>query len=111
METISQRFLSAAIKLDRPPDQCVVFASCAASVIAAHNCTMRAVAVMGAQPAFRLGNADLTCAALSQLSVVNIRRLFANRGEQLMDLKRQRGKALPLLRQLTHAVEEPPEGL
>eukprot|EP00887_Chlorella_sp_A99_P000305 scaffold13.g305.t1 len=109
METIAQRFLSAAIKLGRPPEQCVVFASCAASVVAAHNCTMRAVAVMGAQPAFRLENADLTCSSLAQLSVYNIRRLFSNRGESFMDLRRQGTDAEALPRQLTHATAEPEE--
>lgn len=41
METKSQRFLSAAIKLGRPPNHCVVFDSCLAGVTAAHNCTMK----------------------------------------------------------------------
>ena len=42
METKSQRFLSAAIKMGRPPNHCVVFDSCLAGVTAAHNCTMKA---------------------------------------------------------------------
>lgn len=41
METKSQRFLSAAIKMGRPPNHCVVFDSCLAGVTAAHNCTMK----------------------------------------------------------------------
>lgn len=41
MDTISQRFLSASIKLGRPPDQCVVFESSPAGITAAHNCTMK----------------------------------------------------------------------
>lgn len=108
METIAQRFLSAAIKLGRPPDHCVVFAACPTAVTgelgevecqlewnwkpvgsaggcmrgggsrcgfrwsasrvtcahlplaapppaAAHNCTMKAVAVMGAWPCWLSG--------------------------------------------------------
>lgn len=35
METISQRYLSAAIKLGRPPNQCVVFAACPTSITGA----------------------------------------------------------------------------
>ncbi len=41
METKSQRFLSAAIKMGRPPNHCVVFDSCLAGITAAHNCTMK----------------------------------------------------------------------
>ena len=41
MDTISQRFLSASIKLGRPPNQCVVFESSPAGITAAHNCTMK----------------------------------------------------------------------
>ena len=120
METVSQRFLSAAIKLVRPPNHCVVFAAdptaitgaalgatralgpapCHACLLpaplspplpliapltsplrpsqptpsaAAHNCTMKAVAVMGTHQAFKLKNADLTCASMRELSVYNIR--------------------------------------
>ena len=35
METVSQRYLSAAIKLARPPNACVVFAACPTSVTGA----------------------------------------------------------------------------
>ena len=43
METIAQRFLSAAIKLGRPPDHCVTFVpGSLAGITAAHNCTMKA---------------------------------------------------------------------
>jgi len=41
MDTISQRFLSASIKLGRPPNQCVVFDGSPAGITAAHNCTMK----------------------------------------------------------------------
>ena len=40
---------------------------------AAHNCTMRAVALLGTHKAFDLKNADLTCANMRELSVYNIR--------------------------------------
>jgi beta-phosphoglucomutase-like phosphatase (HAD superfamily) len=73
METMAQRYLSAAIKLGRPPNQCVVFAACPTSVTAAHNCTMKAVALLGTHKAFHLKNADLTCANMRDLSVYNIR--------------------------------------
>ena len=35
METVSQRYLSAAIKLGRPPNACVVFAACPTSITGA----------------------------------------------------------------------------
>ena len=41
MDTIGQRFLSASIKLGRPPNQCVVFDGTPAGITAAHNCTMK----------------------------------------------------------------------
>ena len=41
METLAQRLLSAAIKLARPPDHCVVFETSPVGVCAAHNCTMK----------------------------------------------------------------------
>ena len=49
---------------------------------------MQAVAVQGTHPAYKLGQADLTCSSLSELSVYNIRRLFATRGSDFMDKKK-----------------------
>ncbi len=40
-ETIAESLLSAAFKLQRPPNQCVVFDSSPSGVAAAHNCTMK----------------------------------------------------------------------
>jgi beta-phosphoglucomutase-like phosphatase (HAD superfamily) len=55
METKSQRYLSAAIKLGRPPDHCVVFGTCLAGVTAAHNCTMKvSMLVRDVKPAYSL---------------------------------------------------------
>ena len=41
METLAQRLLSGALKLQRPPDHCVVFVASPSAVTAAHNCTMK----------------------------------------------------------------------
>ncbi len=49
---------------------------------------MQAVAVQGLRPGYQLGQADLRCSNLSELSIYNIRRLFANRGADFMDLKK-----------------------
>lgn len=107
METKAQKYLSAAIKLKRPPNQCVVFACDNKSIVAAHNATMKAVAVMGAHPVYRLQNADLTIANMSELSVVNIRRLFANKGAEFMDLNQQFIGKPPPRRRMTNSTAEP----
>jgi len=108
MDTAAQRFLSASLKLGRPPNQCIVFAGCPTSVAAAHNCTMRAVAVMGAHTAPQLRTADLTIGAMTELTVYNLRRLFANRGSDFMDLKKGRIGQGPSKRQINHATAERP---
>lgn len=41
MDTTSQRFLSSAIKLGRPPRDCVVFESNPIGITAAHNCSCK----------------------------------------------------------------------
>jgi beta-phosphoglucomutase-like phosphatase (HAD superfamily) len=105
METIAQRYLSAAIKLNRPPNQCVVFGATPAAMAAAHNCTMRCIAVIGTHTAPQLRSADLTISSMTELSVMNIRRLFANSGMQFMDLKRQRTGQGTTKRKLRHATE------
>eukprot|EP00891_Asterochloris_glomerata_P006619 jgi/Astpho2/6619/Aster-04985 len=89
METKSQNLLSAAIKLGRPPSQCVAFESSPAGLTAAHNCTMKAVAVQGVNKGYQLKAADLTVGQLSELSVYNVRRLFANRGSEFMSRQLQ----------------------
>ena len=50
---------------------------------------VQAVAVQGAHKGYQLQAADLTCSAMSELSVYNVRRLFANRGYEAMDLRHQ----------------------
>ncbi|KAG4975290.1 hypothetical protein AAZX31_11G239500 [Glycine max] len=101
MESIAHRFLSAAVKLDRKPSKCVVFEDDPRGVTAAHNCTMMAVALIGAHPAYDLGQADLTVANFSELSVINLRRLFANKGSSFMDLQKQIIEKTPPKRKLT----------
>jgi len=94
-DTAAHRLLAAALKLGRPPRSCVAFVPCRASVAAAHNASMRAVGVAGAgaRPA-DLAAADATVLRLDELSVINIRRLFAAAGTEggpWMDLARERG--------------------
>ncbi|KAK9803461.1 hypothetical protein WJX73_004643 [Symbiochloris irregularis] len=89
MDTRAQCLLSAALQLNRPPNRCVVFDASPAGITAAHNCTMKAVAVLGPHPAWKLHAADLTCSSLEELTVYNMRRLFANTGHELMDVCQQ----------------------
>lgn len=47
------------------------------------------VCVLAPQGAYRphqLKNADITCSSLTELSVINLRRMFANMGHEHMDL-------------------------
>ncbi|XP_024018324.1 5-amino-6-(5-phospho-D-ribitylamino)uracil phosphatase, chloroplastic isoform X3 [Morus notabilis] len=101
MESIAHRFLSAAIKLDRKPSKCVVFEDDPRGITAAHNCTMMAVALIGAHPAYDLEQADLAVASFNELSVINLRRLFANKGSTFMDLQKQIVEKSPPKRKLT----------
>ncbi|XP_019192511.1 PREDICTED: uncharacterized protein LOC109186813 [Ipomoea nil] len=100
MESIAQRFLSAAVKLDRKPSKCVVFEDDPRGITAAHNCTMMAVALIGAHPAYHLDQADLTVGGYNELSVINLRRLFAHKGSNFMDLEKQIVERTPPRRKL-----------
>lgn len=112
METRSQQLLAAAIKLQRPPNRCVAFVADPSGVTAAHNASARAVAVSGLHPGYALGNADLTCASLAELTVFNLRRLFANSGHDFMDLQTRQapggGAAGPRITTRTGIATQPP---
>ncbi|CAN1240738.1 5-amino-6-(5-phospho-D-ribitylamino)uracil phosphatase, chloroplastic [Linum grandiflorum] len=92
MESIAHRFLSAAVKLDRKPSKCVVFEDDPRGVTAAHNCTMMAVALIGVHPAYELVQADLAVVIYNELLVINLRRLYANKGSTFMDREKKRIK-------------------
>ncbi|KAG5533601.1 hypothetical protein RHGRI_027701 [Rhododendron griersonianum] len=109
MESIAHKFLSAAVKLDRKPSKCVVFEDDPRGVTAAHNCTMMAIGLIGAHPAYVpesvtwyvLGQADLAVASFNELSVINLRRLFAHKGSNFMDMQKQIIEKTPPRRKLT----------
>ncbi|KAL3630531.1 hypothetical protein CASFOL_023515 [Castilleja foliolosa] len=101
MESIAHRFLSAAMKLGRKPSKCVVFEDDPRGITAAHNCTMMAIALIGAHPAYDLGQADLAVGSFNELSVINLRRLFAHKGSTFMELQKQTIEKTPLRRKLT----------
>jgi beta-phosphoglucomutase-like phosphatase (HAD superfamily) len=104
METRAHQLLGAAVKLARPPRSCVTFTADPQMVVAAHNCTMKAVGLAGGtrdSPQLHgsggLGNADLVCRDLAALSVINMRNLFAQDGSQFMDLQKELSDAEPSL--------------
>ncbi|KAJ6762388.1 HALOACID DEHALOGENASE-LIKE HYDROLASE [Salix koriyanagi] len=101
MESIAHRFLSAAMKLDRKPSKCVVFEDDPRAIAAAHNCTMMAVGLIGAHPAYDLVQADLAVASFNELSVINLRRLFANKGSTFMDRQKEIVEKSPPKRKLS----------
>nr|CAB3464070.1 unnamed protein product [Digitaria exilis] len=101
VEALDRMALSKYFKLDRKPSKCVVFEDDPRGVTAAHNCTMMAVALIGAHPAYELVQADLAIAKYSKLSVINLRRLFANKGISFMDLQKQIYEKSPPKRRLT----------
>lgn len=94
MDTCASQLLSASIKVARPPKKCVAFTSSPVMVTAAHNCTMKAVAVVGEYKHYDLKHADLTCSNLRELSLINVRRLFAMVGENFMDLKKEEAPSM-----------------
>lgn len=70
-------YLYAAQRLQRPPMRCVVIGSSNLSIEAAHEVGMKCVALAGRHPVYELSAADLVVRDLSQLSFVNLKRLFA----------------------------------
>jgi hypothetical protein len=50
---------------------------------------LQAVAVRSLHRTYQLKAADLTCTSMSDLSVYNMRRLFAMRGSEFMDVRKQ----------------------
>ncbi|KAL8257416.1 hypothetical protein R6Q59_029457 [Mikania micrantha] len=101
MDSMAHRLLSAAVKLDRKPSKCVVFEDDPRGITAAHNCTMMAVALIGAHPAYDLVQADLAVGGFNELSVINLRRLFAHKGSTFMELQKQVVEKTPPRRRLT----------
>ncbi|KAG7030632.1 5-amino-6-(5-phospho-D-ribitylamino)uracil phosphatase, chloroplastic [Cucurbita argyrosperma subsp. argyrosperma] len=86
--------------LDRKPSKCVVFEDDPRGITAAHNCTMMAIALIGAHPAYDLVQADLAVGSFNELSVINLRRLFANKGSTFMELQKQSAEKAPSKRKL-----------
>ncbi|VAH02896.1 unnamed protein product [Triticum turgidum subsp. durum] len=101
VEALDRMSLSKYFKLDRKPSKCIVFEDDPRGVTAAHNCTMMAVSLIGAHPAYELEQADLAVARYSELSVINLRRMFAHKGLSFMDMQKQIIERSPPKRKLT----------
>ncbi|GAX09501.1 hypothetical protein FisN_6Lh111 [Fistulifera solaris] len=75
----SQQMLGAALRNERRPDHCVVFDTTPYASAAAHEVEMRSVGVIGPYPRYELLSADTTSNSFSELTAMNIRRLFGER--------------------------------
>lgn len=71
-------YLTAAHQIQRPFVRCIVVGDSNRSVEAAHELGMKSVIVTGNQPAWNFSGADLVVRNLSQLSFVNMKKLFGN---------------------------------
>lgn len=71
-------FAYAAQRIQRPPIRCIVVGESNTTVEAAHELGMKCVVVTGNKPNFDFGGADLVVRNLSQLSFMNMKRLFAD---------------------------------
>jgi beta-phosphoglucomutase-like phosphatase (HAD superfamily) len=75
----SQQMLGAALRNERRPDHSVVFDTTPYASAAAHEVEMRSVGVIGPYPRYELLSADTTSNSFSELTAMNIRRLFGER--------------------------------
>jgi len=78
----SQQLLGTSLRIERRPDQCVVFDTSPFASVAAHEFDMRSVALVGPYPRYELPAADTTASSVDELTALNIRRLF---GERIYD--------------------------
>ena len=79
-ETTEQTYLVGSIKLRRPPNRCVAFEDSPKGVVAAHEASLKAVALMGAPGTGGYGSdlrmADMRISAFDDLSLMSLRELF-----------------------------------
>lgn len=76
-------FVIAAQQIQRPFMRCVVVGDSNKSVEAAHELGMKSVVVTGGKPVYNFVGADLVVRNLSNLSFINLKKLFGN--EQLVE--------------------------
>jgi len=78
----NQQLLGTSLRIERRPDQCVVFDTSPHASVAAHDFDMTSVAMIGPYPRYELLDADTSAASVTELTATNIRRLF---GERIYD--------------------------
>jgi beta-phosphoglucomutase-like phosphatase (HAD superfamily) len=78
----SQQLLGISLRIERRPDQCIVFDTSPFTSVAAREFDMRSVALIGPYPRYELMTADTTATSVDELTAMNIRRLF---GENVYD--------------------------
>jgi len=88
-DTEEQMFLSACVKLERPPQKCVIFTDTPTSIISAHEISAKAIALSGVFKAYELRVADATMSNFDDIVVYDIRKLFSESGYEFMDTQTQ----------------------
>mmetsp|Transcript_14684 Transcript_14684/g.16516 ORF Transcript_14684/g.16516 Transcript_14684/m.16516 type:complete len:1641 (+) Transcript_14684:420-5342(+) len=75
----SQQLLGVSLRIERRPDQCVIFDTSPFASVAANEFGMRSVALVGPYPRYELMAADTSATSVDELTAMNIRRLFGER--------------------------------
>jgi len=73
-----QKYLGAALRMERRPDHCMVFDVSPSFSLAVHEMEMRAIAMMGLYHKYELTTADVTMPGFDEMTVMNIRQLFSD---------------------------------
>lgn len=73
-------FMYAAQQIQRPPMRCIVIGESNTSVEAAHELGMKCVVLSGNNPVYNFSSADLVVRDLSQLTFLNLKKLFGQEG-------------------------------
>eukprot|EP00531_Pseudo-nitzschia_arenysensis_P008949 CAMPEP_0116145906 /NCGR_PEP_ID=MMETSP0329-20121206/16874_1 /TAXON_ID=697910 /ORGANISM="Pseudo-nitzschia arenysensis, Strain B593" /LENGTH=1862 /DNA_ID=CAMNT_0003641605 /DNA_START=257 /DNA_END=5843 /DNA_ORIENTATION=+ len=96
----SQQLLGVSLRIERRPDQCVIFDTSPIASVAAHEHDMRSVALVGAYPRYELLSADTSASSVDELTALNIRRLFGERIYDQPELETQTMRPLDSGRQV-----------
>lgn len=73
-------FMYAAQQIQRPPMRCIVIGQSNTTVEAAHELGMKCVVLSGNNPVYNFSSADLVVRDLSQLTFLNLKKLFGQEG-------------------------------
>lgn len=84
-ESLEQMYLTASIKLDRPPGKCVVFTDRPEGITAGREVSARVIALIGPYAAYEVKGADTAVKNFESLVVYSVRSLFAQEGLGFMD--------------------------